>query len=138
MSQFKFLVSSHVEFKYYVKTWVIEFCQNLSLEFHPKFFWSLFFSSQRYFNTIFFLLFPFSFFTSYFVHNKTPWPMCPHSGQYPPGSLEPFSSPGWPSAVLIRVCWLERSAVCSAFPALVDDMIGSNIFYCILHTCDSV
>ena len=56
----------------------------------------------------------------------------------PPGSLGPSYSPVSHSAILDRVCSLKRSAVCSASSALVDDMTGSNIFYCVPHTFDSV
>ena len=118
-------------FSFFFRIWVYEF--------HPKFFYYIFFITTI-FQQIFLLLilFPFLFFTSNFVHHKTPWPLRPHSGQYPPGSLGPFSSPGSPSAVHDQVCSLKRSAVCSAPPALVNDMTGSIILYCVLHTCDLV
>ena len=87
--------------------------------------------------TQFFFL-SYMFFTLNFVHHKTPLSWRPHSEQYPPGSLGTFSSPGSPSAVHDQVCSLKRPAVCSASTALVDYMIGRNIFYCVLHTCVSV
>ena len=141
MSQFDFLVSSHFEIEDLVTTWVIEFCQNLSLLvlsqmslsqfFHHKDISTQFFQTQTIFS-------PFSFFTSNFVHHKNSWPLRPHSVQYPPGLVGLFSSPGYPSGVHDRVCSLKIWALCSASPALVEYMMGSNIFYCVLRNCDSV
>ena len=124
-------IMSQIALLSYVRIWVYEF--------HPKFlFFYNFFITKIFQHNFFFFFSPFSFFTSNFVHHKTPWPLRPHFVQYPPGSLEQFSSPGFPSAVHDQVCSLKRSALCSASPALINDMTGSNIFYCVLNTCDSV
>ena len=73
-----------------------------------------------------------------YFHCTTFWPLRAHAGKYPPALLGPFSFPGSPSAVHDRVCWLKRKAFCSACPALVNEMVGNRIFYCVLHNCDSV
>ena len=137
MLQFEFLVSSHFEFEGDVTTWVNEFCQNLSLwvssqiVFNTNCFITKLFQHNNFFN----LSFP--FFTINFVHHKAPWPLRPHSGKNPPGQY-PFSSPCSPSDLHDKVCSLKISTVCSGSPAFVDDMIVSNIFYWVLHSCDSV
>ena len=108
------------------------------MNFIPNFCITFFYHNNisTYFFSLYYL--PFLFFTSNFVHHKILWPLRPHSGRYPSGSLGQFSSQGTPSAVHDQVCALKRSAVCSASPPLADDMTGSNIFYCVLHTWDSV